>query len=272
MKLKQLLTGVKCEAFGNLELEISGLFHNSKEVKNNGLFFAIDGTKQKGSSYIEEAISKGAIVCVSTKKQESVTSVVVKDVREAMSIIASNFYGNPSEKMFVVGITGTNGKTTSSFMLESVFKQAGHKVGIIGTNGVFIDGKKHLTNFTTPDPILLQFYLNKMRRKGVDVVVMEVSAHALELQKIRGVTTDIALFTNLSQDHLDFFKNMQNYKRAKRSFFEEGYAKFAVVNVDDEFGKELAKNAVIPMLTFSAKITSKKNYKSDIIVANKNII
>lgn len=256
MKLSKVLSNVDTKGEYD-DIEIEGLYHNSKEVKDGGLFFAIDGTKVSGREFALEAVKRGAKVIISSSKIEGLPSEVInlvsEDTRLAMSLCASNFYEEPSRDMFVLGVTGTNGKTTTTFMLESVFKEAGNKVGVIGTNGVFIDGKKIDSNLTTPDPIYLQKTLAKMREEGVDVVAMEVSAHALELKKTRGVMTDIALFTNLTQDHLDFFSNMQSYGEAKAKLFEEGMSRFGVVNIDDSFGRYLQNAASVPILTYSQK-------------------
>ncbi len=264
MKLSLIFENIEAEIVGD-DLDISGLYHNSKEVKEGGLFFCIDGTNVDGNAFAVEALQNGAIAIVSSKKTDlsGVAVVYVKDVRLAMSLAAANFYGNPSKDMQVLGVTGTNGKTTTTFMLEAILKEAGKKVGIIGTSGSFIEGRFLESSLTTPDPINLQKILGIMRDNNVDVVCMEVSAHALELSKIRGVMTDIALFTNLTEDHLDFFKDMQNYKRAKESFFMDGYAKNAVINIDDDFGAELAEKVEIPFLTYSRR--SQKIGKADII-------
>jgi len=269
MKLINLLSGIEFKCDGNLNINIDGLFHNSKEVVKNSLFFALNGTNLKGEDYALEAINNGARVVVSQNElslPSGVVNVVVKDVRAAMSKMAANYYNNPSEKMIIIGVTGTNGKTTTTYMLKSIFETAGKKVGVIGTNGIVIKDKKIDVGFTTPDPILLQKYLFEMAEKGIDVVCMEVSAHALELQKLWGVLSDIALFTNLTQDHLDYFKTMDNYKRAKSKYFTKEMSKFAVVNLDDNFGFELFNNIEIPVLTYS------KNEKNEYISSFADII
>ena len=271
MRLCDVLNDVdfNYQIFGDKNQEISGLYHNSKEVQKNGVFFALEGTNVDGLMFADEAVDNGARVVFSStkmKEREGVTNVVVKDTREAMSLFASSYYDNPSLDMFVIGVTGTNGKTTSTFMLSSIFKEAGKTVGVIGTNGIYINGKHYPSNFTTPDPILLQETLAKMRANGVGVVVMEVSAHALELSKIRGVTTDIALFTNLTQDHLDFFGTMERYGNAKRKFFEPEFSSFGVINLDDDFGRELFENVKIPSLTYSRNLEQKNLREADIFV------
>ncbi len=256
MKLSKIIENVDCTVYGDKDIDILELYDNSKEVKANGLFFAIDGTKVDGKDFAFEAAKNGAIAVVSSSKIEglSCTNIVCSDVRVAMSLFACNFYNNPSKDMFVVGVTGTNGKTTTTFMLESIFKTAGKKVAVVGTNGIFINGIKVGGNLTTPDPIYMQKIMSKMRADGVEVVCMEVSAHALYLQKLRGVMTDVALFTNLTQDHLDFFLDMENYGAAKALFFTPQMAKYAVINYDDDFGRRLAGSCQIPALSYSKQL------------------
>jgi len=265
MRLIDLLKDVDCEIYGDNSIEIENLTHNSKEVKEGGLFFAIKGEHYNGEEFVDDAIKQGANVVVSENKLNlSCTNVVVKNIRKAMSLIANNFYLNPAEKMLIIGVTGTNGKTTTTYMLKSIFEEAGKNVGVIGTNGIIINGKKTVSNFTTPDPIILQKTLREMVDAGVNVVCMETSAHALKLQKLWGVMTDIALFTNLSQDHLDYFKNMDDYFIAKKSFFSAQLARFGVVNIDDPYGKIIYDNADIPLVSYSKE----NNREADVMASN----
>ena len=269
MLVKDLLKDLEYKTKDNVNIEVQGLYHNSKKVKDKGLFFAIKGTDCNGEDYVFEAINNGAIVVVSDREldlKNKATNIVVEDVRKAMSKMASNFYDNPSSKMIVIGVTGTNGKTTTTYMLKSILECSGKNVGVIGTNGIIFDDEKYDVEFTTPDPILLQKFMAKMVEKGVDVVCMEVSAHALQLQKLWGVVTDIALFTNLTQDHLDYFKTMDNYKDAKAKFFTKEMSKFAVINIDDSFGFELFNKIEIPTLAYS------KNDKNEYISSFADII
>lgn len=260
MKLKDIVLDYGL-ILGDKNLEITGLYHNSSEVKEGGLFFAIEGTKVNGEDYILDAINNGAkAIVTSSDKDFGVCKVKVNNVRKAMSLFSCNFYNNPSKDMIIISVTGTNGKTTSTFMLESVLKAAGYSVGIIGTNGVYLNGKKLDTNLTTPDPIYLQKTLSYFKSEGVEVVCMEVSAHALYLDKTYGIMTDIALFTNLTQDHLDFFDNMRDYGDSKAKLFTGTMSKIAVVNLDDDFGKNLYKNRNIKMIGYS-----KNGNEADII-------
>lgn len=254
MRICDLIDKTYMKVFGNENLEILGLSDNSKTCKPGYLFFAIDGTKQDGRGFATEAVQNGAVAVLSKTKLDlpnGIVNIVCKDERMAIGDVCASFYGHPSKALFVVSVTGTNGKTTTTFMLEKIFAEAGKKVGIIGTNGAFWRGKQVCTNMTTPDPILFQKLLAKMRDDGVQIVCVEMSAHALELQKNRGVLSDIALFTNLTQDHLDFFKNMQKYYASKAKLFTPENAIIGVVNLDDKKGEKLYKESKIPMLTYS---------------------
>ena len=271
MELKELLKDIKCDVYGDENIIIDNLTHNSKEENKNGVFFAISGDNFNGEEFCIEAIENGAKVIDSSKKENyNCTKIVVKDVRKAMSIMARNYYLNPADKMLILSVTGTNGKTTTTYIMKSIFEEAGKKVGVIGTNGIIINNKKTASDFTTPDPILLQKTLSEMLEKGVEVVCMETSAHALKLQKLWGVMTDIALFTNLTQDHLDFFKTMDNYFDAKRKYFTSDFARFGVVNIDDPYGKIIYETSEIPLISYSKEQKSNADVFAENIVQKEN--
>lgn len=261
MILKEMIDLSYMTVYGSDNIDIVGLSNLSKKIKKGYMFFALEGTSVDGKAYALEAVKNGAVAVVSRYKINlplGITNIVCTDERKAMSEMSACFYGYPAKELFIIGVTGTNGKTTTTYMLESIFKYAGKKVGVIGTNGVLICGQKITTNMTTPDPILLQEIFAKMREKGVQIVCMEISAHALQLQKIWGVMTDIALFTNLTQDHLDFFLSMENYGSAKAKLFTREMALVGVVNMEDEFGRKLYQKSLIPILTYARKSTSKQ--------------
>lgn len=283
MLLKDLLKNIDCDIYynGNENIDITGLTHESSKVKDKNIFICLRGVNFDGQNYVYDAISNGARVIASEKQlslPDGVSNLVVKDTRKFMALLASNFYGNPSKYMKIVSVTGTNGKTTTTYMIESICKSAGFKTGIIGTNGVFVDGQKFETNMTTPDPIDLQNILHIMKNKGVEIVAMEMSAHALELQKNSGVMSDIAVFTNLTQDHLDYFKTMENYGKAKKKLFTEKASRFAVINVDDEFSDNLINDIKIPYVTtsinrecdFFANSIKNENNGQSYILSHKN--
>ena len=261
MILFKLLKSYKCRTFGNTNIEISGLYHKDTEVKSGGLFFCLRGTRVDGTDYIKSAINNGAVAVVCEYEIPNlygVTQVIVKNARDAMSNLSCVFFGNPASKLKIIGITGTNGKTTTSTMISRVLEFAGKKVALIGTNGIEFAGKNYKTEMTTPDPIELQFYFSKMVKNKCEYVVMEVSAHALDLFKIEGFKFEVCVFTNLSEDHLDYFKNMENYFNAKSKLFTLNHSKYAIVNIDNEYGKILAKRINMPYSTYS--IIEKTSY------------
>lgn len=249
MKLKELIRGLKTvEVRGSLDKEIKDITADSNAVAKNGLFFCINGENYDGHRFAAQAERYGAsaIVC-ETPQDVSVTQIVVKDCRTAMSVVAANFYGNPAKKMRLIGVTGTNGKTTVTHLITSVLMNAGIKCGLIGTLGVYYAGNYYEPSLTTPDPITLHKIFADMFEAGVEAVIMEVSAHASFYRKIEGLDFEVAVFTNLSHDHLDFFGDMENYKQAKLGFIASGKAKYVVTNADDETGREilsLVKGAV----------------------------
>ena len=254
-----MIDGKDMMLFGDDDIDVLGLEHNSSKVKKGDMFFCLKGTTSDGHNFVYEAIKNGARAIVSEKRIETpknVANIVVGNTRRAMSEMASEFYSNPSKDMLVVSITGTNGKTTTSYMLASIFEAARKKVGVIGTNGVLVGGKKIETAMTTPDPIELQKIFAYMREKGVEVIVMEMSAHALFYQKNWGVMSDISIFTNLSEDHLDFFANMEKYGKAKKMLFSSKASKVAVINMDDSFAQSIIKDIDIPYLTVSKQATA----------------
>ena len=226
MKLFSLLKNIKCRIVGNPVVEIKGLYHNDTEVKDGGLFFCLRGTRVDGVNFVKSAIKNGAVAIVVESEISNlvgVCQVVVKDARETMSRLACKFFGNPASKLKIIGVTGTNGKTTITNMLKAVLDYAGHKTAVVGTNGVFFKGFKYETGMTTPDPIELQRYFAMMTKHKIEYVCMEVSAHAIDLKKLCGVEFVACVFTNLTEDHLDYFKNMDNYGAAKMSLFDKSF-------------------------------------------------
>lgn len=238
MKLSDLLNGVKHEIKGQ-DVDIMSLQKKSGDEVKNGLFFCYKGVDFDGKSRIAEAISNGAVaIVVDEFVDSSITQVKVDNVRKNIAIICSNFFGNPDKKLKIVGISGTNGKTTSSYMLKNILATAGKKVGLIGTNAVEIGDIFFKATLTTPDPEELFSIFDKMVKAGLEYVVMEVSAHALDLYKVWGIKFEVGLFTNFTRDHLDYFGDMNSYKLAKAKFFGASYCKRCVFNVDDETGRE----------------------------------
>ena len=241
MRLSKLVSEIKdgkiiCKE--EWEREIESLSTDSRAVTKGALFFCLTGGKKDGHAYVSEAVAKGAVAIVTERAIEtSVPQFLVPNTRLALSLIASAFYGYPSERMKVVGITGTNGKTTTAHMLCSIWEAQGKKSGLIGTLGVRYGDKKRTLSLTTPDPIELQKTLSEMSANGVEYVAMEVSAHALYYYKTSGVRFTACIFTNLTQDHLDFFPSMREYEDAKKRLFTNEVCKIAILNGDDTAGR-----------------------------------
>lgn len=255
MKLQSLLTGLKCKTIGNPEIDIQDIQNNSAKITNNSLFVAINGTKTNGEAFAHDAVQKGAVAVVSSHPIENLnaTQIIVKDPREMCGILASRFFGEPSKHLTMIGITGTNGKTSTTYMIKHILEQNGKKVGVIGTSGYVWNNKTSTSALTTPDSIELQHMLATMLADGINTVAMEVSAHALDLNRTSGIVFDKAVFTNLTRDHLDYFKTMDNYFTAKAKLFTPQMCKEAIICTDNQSGKLLAKNASVPVQTYSTK-------------------
>ena len=241
MRGSKLAEEVQGEYIGE-DVEITSISVDSRKKEKNCLFVCLVGKNVNSHHCIAEAKRNGAVAFV-TEKVLDIDSpqIVVKDTRVALGYIASAFYGHPSKKLKMIGITGTNGKTTMSYMLENILRTAGKKVGVIGTLGAVYGRKRLDTGFTTPDPIQLNEILADMLISGVEYVVMEVSAHALYLKKVENLSFSACIFTNFSQDHLDFFSSMEEYASAKKRLFSKQFCKTAILNGDDPIGREIGK-------------------------------
>ena len=235
MKLTELAKSLPNPAQVCGQAEITGLTCDSRKVSPGDLYFCLPGLRVDGHSFAQQAADKGAAALVVERKLPvELPQVLVEDARAAMSYMAQCFYGYPARGMRGVGITGTKGKTTTSFLVREIARHAGYKVGLMGTVCTSIGDKEEPASLTTPDPIDVQSLLARMRDAGCDFYVMEVSAHALDLRKLVGMQFDQGVFTNFSQDHLDYFGTMETYRKAKEKFFTPFYIRHAVVNADDE--------------------------------------
>jgi len=252
--LKELLVGLpQARVAGKDQIEVSAIAYDSREVGPDTAFVCVRGQARDGHEFIPQAIERGAttIVCENESAlrllPQSVTGIVVPDTRLALAALACEFYGHPSREMLLVGVTGTNGKTTTAHLIAELLREAGYKsVGIIGTLGAATERAFYDTGRTTPESLDLQRLLADFLDGGSEAVVMEVSSHALALQRVAGCAFDAGVFTNLTQDHLDFHKDMEDYFRAKTKLFDEvaryseQFKSFgAVINVDDHFGRRL---------------------------------
>ena len=251
MKLSQLTMNMPELLELTADTEISSLTANSREKCSQGLFFCIRGGTVDAHNFAPQAIENGCVALVVERKLDiDCPQVLVTDVRAAMTRIASAFNGHPQQRMKLIGITGTKGKTTTTFLLKSIFEAAGIHCGIIGTTGCIAGNTKLPSKLTTPDPIEMFSILRIMADAGVQVVCMEVSAHALYLRKLVAMDFEVAAYTNLSQDHLDFFGTMEKYFEAKKLLFAADMVRNAAVNVDEETTPEIMKDLTCPTLTY----------------------
>ena len=267
--LKDILYKVPItSASGSTDVDINAICFDSRKVKEGSLFIAIKGTQSDGHGFIDKAISLGAVAIVAEKLPEVIsdkaTYVTVKDSAQALGIIASNFYGNPSEKLKLVGVTGTNGKTTVATLLYKLFSSLGYRCGMLSTVVNKIVDKDFASTHTTPDPIQINELLVSMLEAGCTHCFMEVSSHAVAQGRIAGLHFIGALFTNITHDHLDYHRTFESYIRAKKGFFD-GLSSdaFALVNIDDKRGMVMLQNTKAQKKTFALKKMA--DYKAKII-------
>ena len=255
MKLKDLLKGIDViECAANLDMDITGVVRDTrKEIPAGSLFVAVSGFAFDGNKYIPMAMEKGAVAVITAKKPEQdVPYILVESDRKALAMLGVNFYGHPAEKMTMIGITGTNGKTSVTLLLKHLLeKTLGAKVGLVGTMGNMIGDVELPTERTTPESFELQGLFAQMVEGGCTHCVMEVSSHALTLDRVGGVHYDVAAFTNLTEDHLDFHKTMEAYCDAKAELFRR--CDRAVLNRDDEWFERMVAGATCEVLTTSVK-------------------
>ena len=239
------------EVIGEPETPISGVSYDSRRAVPADLFFCVPGTTTDGHRFAADAVAAGAAaLCVERILEIDVPQLLVSDVRRAMARLSAAFFGSPSESLVVLGVTGTNGKTTTAFLLESILRADGHKTGLIGTIETRVGDRVKPGVRTTPESLDLQRLLAEMVTEGVTAAAMEVTSHALVLDRVEAVHLRAAGFTNLSQDHLDFHSGMEDYFQAKASLFTSRRTDRGAVNVDDEHGRRLLASADIPMLAF----------------------
>jgi len=253
MKLNDMLKNLKFT--GNVDdREINGITHDSRKVKSGTLFVAIKGQHSDGYEFIHSAIERGATGIIANGRKTDITEIPVvhvTDTREAMSHIAANFYGRPSEDMNIVGITGTNGKTSTCQLIAHLIQENGSPCGTLGTLGFSTPSGIISTGFTTPESVEVQQMLGFLKSGGVDHAVMEISSHALEMKRVHDVDIDVAVFTQLSQDHLDYHESMENYFQAKLKLFTQlDSIKTSVINIDDNYGAKIIETVTSNVITF----------------------
>ena len=252
MKLQDLLKGVAVlESTAAPDTEINEVRYDSRAVRPGDLFVAIRGYATDGHQYIGKALEQGAAAIVCEEAPAGVPAVVVENARRALAEIAANRFGHPADSMTMLGVTGTNGKTTTTYLVKHMLEDAGHKVGLIGTNQNLIGDEVVETERTTPESYELHALFARMRDAGCTHVIMEVSSHSLVLDRVHGIHFAVGAFTNLTQDHLDFHKTMEEYRRAKALLFT--ISDKGVINLDDPAAGAMLADAKCPCLTFSCE-------------------
>lgn len=271
MKLNELIRNLDVvKIIGDLDLEINGIVYDSRKVEKNYIFVCISGAKADGHQYVKEAVKKGASALIVEKDIENIqdaTVIKVPDSRRALAAISVNFYKNPTQDMSVIGVTGTNGKTTITYLIQNILETNGVHCGLIGTISCKFLDKIYPVKNTTPESLELQKLFREMVNLGVNACAMEVSSHALEMSRVEGIQYKIGVFTNLTREHLDFHGNLENYKNAKKKlFYKTSLAN--IINVDDSCGKEIAaeiKSLPVSLLTYGI------DQKADIYAENVRV-
>jgi UDP-N-acetylmuramoyl-L-alanyl-D-glutamate--2,6-diaminopimelate ligase len=267
--LKEIIYKVAIEAVkGSTDIAINKMDFDSRKMEANDVFVAIRGTISDGHDYIEKAINLGAIAIVCDAFPENIVSgityIQVEDTNKALAFMAANYFGNPSEKLKLVGITGTNGKTTIASLLFQLFKKAGFKVGLLSTVKILVDDLEYKATHTTPDSITINHYLQEMVDAGVEYCFMEVSSHGIHQKRTEALHFVGGIFTNLSHDHLDYHPTFAEYRDVKKSFFDHlPKTAFALSNIDDKNGQVMLQNTAAKKLTYALK--SYADYKAQIL-------
>lgn len=269
MKLNELLKNVEVlNILGDAEVEITGVNIDSRQVGNGHLFVAIPGTQTDGHKFIPKAIEQGAaaILCeyFPNRREPGITYIAVESTEDCVGEVATQFYGDPSKKIKLIGVTGTNGKTTIATLLYNMFRKFGHKCGLLSTVCNYIEDQAIPTNHTTPDPIELNMLLAQMVDAGCEYAFMECSSHAIAQKRIGGLNFAGGIFTNLTRDHLDYHGTFENYRNAKKAFFD-GLSKeaFAITNIDDKNGTFMVQNCNAQIKTYSTQTMA--DFKAKII-------
>ena len=269
MKLKELLKDIPVVAVvGSEDIEITGVNIDSRRIKEGHLFVAMKGTQVDGHKFVPKAVELGAkaVLCedMPEQKAEGVTYVQVESTEDAVGKVATTFHGNPSTKLKLVGVTGTNGKTTIATLLYNMFTKMGHKCGLLSTVCNYIVDEAIPADHTTPDPIELNALLDRMVQAGCEYAFMECSSHAIAQKRIGGLTFAGGIFTNLTRDHLDYHKTFENYRNAKKAFFDSlPKTAFAITNADDKNGMVMVQNTKATVKTYSTR--SVADFKARII-------
>jgi len=250
MTLKELVKNIECEIFGNSEIEIKGIAYDSRKVQEGYLFIAIKGFETDGHKYIDSAVKNGAVAVLGEDDIDcGCTYVKAKDSRKALALTSAEYFGHPEKKLKIIGLTGTNGKTTTTYLIRQILMLKGLRCDLIGTNQIIIGDSITESSRTTPESFDLFEIFHKMVESGGEYVVMEVSSHSLELDRVYGVTFETAVLTNITQDHLDFHKTMENYAKAKAKLF--AMSKSSAINLDSDYAQICLSTAGEDVLTYS---------------------
>ncbi|MBP5210321.1 MAG: UDP-N-acetylmuramoyl-L-alanyl-D-glutamate--2,6-diaminopimelate ligase [Bacteroidales bacterium] len=267
MKLEKILKGIEIDAFnGESELDISGICFDSRKCTGGSLFVAINGNESDGHRYIDKAVENGAVAVIFETEcpDLNVTRIRVANSRKALALAANNFYDSPSSKLNLVGITGTNGKTTTVTLLYRMFSKLGYCCGLVSTIANYIDKDVYPTEHTTPDPVELNALFAQMVERGCEYCFMEVSSHSLDQDRVCGLTFRGGIFSNITHDHLDYHKTFDNYLRCKKSFFDNlGKDAFALTNIDDRNGNVMVQNT--PAKVYRYSCTKMADFKCKVL-------
>lgn len=260
MELNRIISALKADSIvGPTDKDVTGVCIDSRKASTGNMFVAVKGTQTDGHAYIGKALEQGATVVVHSEEipdeiDKNATFIRVKDTEEAAGIAATTFYGNPTERLRLVGVTGTNGKTTIATVLYNLFRGLGYKCGLCSTVCNYIDGEEIPTEHTTPDPVTLNELLGRMADAGCQFAFMECSSHAIQQKRIAGLKFAGGIFTNLTRDHLDYHKTFENYRDAKKAFFDGlGKDAFAITNADDRNGNVMVQNCAATIRTYSTR-------------------
>lgn len=270
MELNKLIFNLDAEVIsGQTDIDVTGISYDSRNINRGDVFVAIEGYKVDGHDYINDALKKEAKAIIVQRDvlfDTEATLIKVKETRQALAKMSSEFFNSPSSKFDLIGVTGTNGKTSTTYIAESIFRAGNRKTGIIGTIGSQINGEHIETKNTTPESLELQQVFDQMLKSGIDSCIMEVSSHSLELSRVAYCNFDVGVFTNITKDHLDYHKTIENYFNAKKKLFYMT-SKYNIINIDDEYGKKLIEELSklnTPLLTYG--IEKKADiYATDII-------
>lgn len=249
MKLYELLDGVEVRGGYPLNPEISSVTDDSRKVRNSSVFVCVKGKKNDGHDYARKALERGAAVVICDHNIGIRNCIVVENTREAYALMCANYYGNCHRKLKMIGVTGTNGKTTTTFIIKKILEENGYKVGVIGTVDVMIGNEKYPSDYTTPNPSVLHRYLYMMKMAGCDVCIIEASSQALSQERTYGIHFDIGVFTNLTREHLDYHGSMEEYAKAKAILMRN--SSVCIINADDSFAEMMKRNAAEKVVTFA---------------------